>query len=275
MNELIPILPGTDINQYIATVKKIPHLTEEEEQELCFKYYETGDIKTAHKIVLSHLYYVISIAKKYSGYGLPLSDLIQEGNIGLMKAVKKFDPYRGIKFASYALMSIKGEIFQFILDNWKIVKVATTKAQRKLFFNLRKHINDFKHIDNKQAIEIADDLNVKPHDVQEMQQRLYTTVDTFNTIDVYDEENNGNEVAYIADSTTNPETLLEEEQSDQLSQVKQLLDQLNERERIIITSRWLSTKKTPLKTLSERFNVSKERIRQIEEVAINKLKSML
>ncbi|MFN3919465.1 MAG: RNA polymerase sigma factor RpoH [Methylohalobius sp.] len=269
----------SSVDDYLLVVNQIPVLSAEEERELATRYRQTNDIEAARQLVLSNLRYVVPIAKGYLGYGLPLADLIQEGNIGLMKAVKRYDPSLGVRLISFAVHWIKAEIHEFILRNWRIVKIATTKAQRKLFFNLRKARKRLDWLSQAETEAIAKDLGVKMETVREMEQRL-------NGHDLAFESGTGDEeedyylapVHYLAsDADADPARQLEERQWSHLKteQLQQALSQLDERSRQIIQARWLSEKKVTLQELASTYGVSAERIRQLENNAIKKLKTIM
>jgi RNA polymerase sigma-32 factor len=268
------------LEDYIALVHSVPVLSAEEERELARRYREANDIEAAKQLVVSNLRYVVPIAKGYLGYGLPLADLIQEGNIGLMKAVKRYDPSLGVRLISFAVHWIKAEIHEFILRNWRIVKIATTKAQRKLFFNLRKARKHLNWLNKEETEALARDLGVKPETVREMEQRL-------NGCDLAleshpEEEEEGERqfapIDYLTNSAAvDPAQQLEEQQLSCLKteRLQQALTQLDERSRKIIEARWLGEKKTTLQELASIYGVSAERIRQLESNAIKKLKTLL
>ncbi|GAB6066725.1 RNA polymerase sigma factor RpoH [Methylothermus subterraneus] len=267
------------VNDYILAVNQIPPLSAEEERELARRYRQENDIEAAKRLVLSNLRYVVPIAKRYLGYGLPLADLIQEGNIGLMKAVKRYDPSLGVRLISFAVHWIKAEIHEFILRNWRIVKIATTKAQRKLFFNLRKAKKQLGWLNPEETEAVAKDLGVKAETVREMEQRLNGQDLAFENNSEADEP--GYPLApvhYLASADeADPALQLEEAQWNRLlhARLGQALAQLDERSREIIESRWLGEKKVTLQELASVYGVSAERIRQLENNAIRKLKAIL
>lgn len=275
MNYPIPLVSSSDLSSYITTVQQIPHLSSEEEYNLSVSYYEHKDVRAAHKLVLSHLKLVVKIAKSLQGYNLPLSDLIQEGNVGLMKAVKIFNPYKGVRFSSYAMKAIKGEMYTFIINNWRIVKVATTKAKRKLFFNIKKYLQSDIKLTPTLTNQIASDLNVSHADVYEMFGRMNTISVECNTHDSNGDtdQNVRSTTVTLPANSPSPEEFYETE-SDSID-INDLINMLDERERDIIQSRWLTDNKSSLKQLSERHNVSMERIRQIETVALKKMRKTL
>lgn len=270
--------PGRDLSAYIQTVNTIPLLTAEEEEDLGYRLQDAGDLEAARMLVMSHLRFVVHIARSYQGYGLPQADLIQEGNIGLMKAVKRFDASMGVRLVSFAVHWIKAEIHEFVLRNWRIVKVATTKAQRKLFFNLRGAKKDFGWLNVEELKAIATDLNVKPETVREMEGRL-ASIDT--AFDGYtdddDDTYNAAPVNYLIDSRYDPAILAEDENSetDANTRLQDALALLDERSRDILQQRWLTDNKSTLHELAAIYGVSAERIRQLEKNAMNKIRTSL
>jgi RNA polymerase sigma-32 factor len=269
--------PVTSPESYVQAVNAIPMLTLEREQELGRHLQATGDLTAASGLVLPHLRLVVSVARNYMGYGLPQADLVQEGNIGLMKAVKRFDPERGVRLASFAIHWIKAEIHEYILRNWRLVKIATTKAQRKLFFNLRSMKKSTAALTPKEIKQVAETLNVKESDVIEMEQRLQGS-----DVSLEPSPDDGEEVvtpiAYLIDGSEGPAELFEREQTETMKSrgLAEALDSLDERSRRIIKARWLaeSDPKT-LHELADEFGVSAERIRQIEAKAMQKMKKQL
>jgi RNA polymerase sigma-32 factor len=252
-----------------------PILTPEEEYSLAIELYDNGDLSAARKLVLAHMRFVAFIAHGYKGYGLEQADLIQEGMIGLMKAVKRFDPYKKVRLSSFAVYWIRAEIHEYIFKNWKIVKIATTKAQRKLFFKLKQakaHI--YTSLTNDQAEEIANDLGVRKQDVIEMESRLQLNDVAF---EVHDDEDSYTPEQYLADQNQTPEQLLLSDRSreDQQHQLYQALSSLDERSIDILRSRYLKEEKATLHTLADKYGVSAERVRQLENKAIKKLKERL
>ena len=277
----LPALSVGSIENYISAVNRVPMLTPEREHELGLALRTSGDLAAASELVMSHLRLVVSIARKYTGYGLPHADLIQEGNIGLMKAVKRFDADRGVRLVSFAVHWIKAEIHEYILKNWRIVKIATTKAQRKLFFNLRSMKPNFGTLSPSEVKEVARQLNVKETDVTEMEKRL--TGQEISLEPANDDEDSTwvSPIAYLADATMEPAERLEATQkriaaTDGLDAA---LESLDERSRHIIKSRWLvqegEGKEKTLHELADEFGVSAERIRQIEAKAMQKMKAAL
>lgn len=268
---------GDSIERYVQRVNAFPMLTPEEEYDLASRHQEQNDLEAARQLVLSHLRVVVSIARGYSGYGLPQADLIQEGNIGLMKAVKRFEPSRGVRLYSFAVHWIKAEIHEYILRNWRLVRVATTKAQRKLFFNLRSMKSSFAALTHKQAQEIADDLGVKPEEVLEMETRM-SGQDVALVADEGDDEGFA-PIDWLADHHSEPTAVLARQHMDRLQStgISAALDTLDERSRRIIEARWLTDdgESSTLHDLAAEFKVSAERIRQIEAKALQKMKQAL
>jgi RNA polymerase sigma-32 factor len=269
-------MPTGSIEAYIQTVNRFPLLTAEEEHRLARRFRDEGDLEAARQLVLSHLRLVVAIARGYLGYGLPHADLIQEGNIGLMKAVKRYDPERGVRLVSFAIHWIKAEMHEYILRNWRLVKVATTKAQRKLFFNLRSMKKGLAPLTTKDVKRVADELRVKPEEVVEMETRLSGQELAFEG-DRDDEEAYA-PAHYLADETAEPYRLLEAEESERVRNegLQQALATLDPRSRRIVEARWLREKDAAtLHDLAAEFNVSAERIRQIEVKALDKMKKLL
>ena len=260
------------LDYYLAQLRETPLLTKEQEEELFSRLQNADDMDAARKLVMSHLRFVVHIAKTYKGYGLPLLDIIQEGNVGLMKAVKKFDPSKKVRLLSFAIYWIRAEIHEFVLKNWRIVKVATTKAQRKLFFKLRSKKTTSNWLSKKEADDIASELNVDAKTVQLMENRLSGTDVAFDPVD--DEDNAPS--AYLTQNT-NPLSLLEAQDSenDNSKKLAEALSELDERSRDIISQRFLSENKPTLDQLSKKYKVSKERIRQIEEKSLTALKESI
>ncbi|GAB4167817.1 MAG: RNA polymerase sigma factor RpoH [Wenzhouxiangellaceae bacterium] len=273
-NLLVPVSTGS-LDAYIQTVNRIPVLSQEEEQELARRYREQNDLEAARLLVMSHLRFVVHVARGYCGYGLPLADLIQEGNIGLMKAVKRFDPDMGVRLVSFAVHWIRAEIHEFVLRNWRIVKIATTKAQRKLFFNLRKAKKRLGWLNQDEVNAVAEDLNVKPEVVMEMESRL-AGQDVGFDLSVDDDD-----TPYLAPEgfleaeVASPEEAIESE--DMETHLRELLfdgiEELDDRSRDIIESRWLNEPKATLQELADKYGVSAERIRQLEAAALKKLRA--
>ena len=274
----LPALPPVSSPEsYIQAVNAIPMLSLEREQELGRRLKETNDLTAAGDMVLSHLRLVVSVARNYMGYGLPQSDLIQEGNIGLMKAVKRFDPERGVRLASFAIHWIKAEIHEYILRNWRMVKIATTKAQRKLFFNLRSMKKSSVALTPKEITQMARTLNVKESDVIEMEKRIQGGERALDPVSE-DGEDAISPIAYLADSSEGPAESYEREQSEAREKqgLTEALESLDERSRRIIQARWLApAEPKTLHELADEFGVSAERIRQIEAKAMQKMKKRL
>ena len=272
-------LPVGSLETYINSVNLIPMLSAEEEQSLARRFRDSDDLDAARQLVLSHLRFVVRVARGYSGYGLPQADLIQEGNVGLMKAVKRFDPEIGVRLVSFAVHWIRAEIHEYILRNWRIVKVATTKAQRKLFFNLRSAKKRLGWMNNEEIAAVAEDLGVKPRDVLEMEKRMSANDAAFDGASSHDsdEQEAFAPSSYLEDHRAGPEDEIESLQHNDILQQNLLnaLDSLDDRNRIIIKRRWLDDRKATLQELAEEFDVSAERIRQLEQNAIKKLKQSM
>jgi len=277
MNFPIPSAVGS-LDSYIQSVNRIPVLTQEQEHDLAQRFKTQDDLDAARQLVMSHLRVVVSVARGYAGYGLPQADLIQEGNIGLMKAVKHYDPERGVRLVSFALHWIRAEIHEFVVRNWRMVKIATTKAQRKLFFNLRSLKTGFVSLKPEQVSEIAQQLNVKESDVLEMESRFAGHEVALDPTDA-DEEDAYSPIHYLAEnSELEPSRILEASEYEHLKTVglSSALASLDERSRRIIESRWLCEgQASTLHELAAEFNVSAERIRQIEQKALGKMQSLI
>ena len=269
-------LPTGSLDQYITAALAVPMLTAEEEYDLATRLREDNDLEAARRLVMSHLRFVVRVARGYSGYGLALADLVQEGNIGLMKAVKRFDPTVGVRLVSFAVHWIRAEMHEYILRNWRIVKVATTKAQRKLFFNLRSQKKRLGWLNQEEVNAVAADLGVKPETVVEMESRLSGQDIGFDLTAADDDEDTRQyaPAAYLADNSTDPAVVLEaSDWSDvNIGNLSDALESLDDRSRTILEERWLSDGKTTLHDLADRYGVSAERIRQLEKNAINKLR---
>ena len=269
--------PGANLQSYINTIHNIGILSREEERKLAEDLYYRNDLEAARKLVLAHLRFVVHVAKTYSGYGLSEADLIQEGNIGLMKAVRRFNPEVGVRLISFAVHWIKAEIHEYVLRNWKIVKIATTKAQRKLFFNLRSKKKGLSWLTEKEIDDISKDLGVKASEVREMEKRLSGTDMSFDPTEAEDYDGDTSNYApsnYLEDPSSNPAELIEREDNLGLNtaQLYEALKQLDERSRDIIYDRWLSEEKLTLHELAEKYGISAERVRQIEQKAMDKVK---
>ena len=272
----LPMAAGS-LETYIQSVNRFPLLSAAQESDYARRYQRDGDLDAARQLVLSHLRLVVAVARGYLGYGLPHADLIQEGNIGLMKAVKRFDPARGVRLVSFAIHWVKAEIHEYILRNWRLVKVATTKAQRKLFFNLRSMKKGFAPLTSAEVKRIASELKVKPEEVVEMETRLAGRDIAFDAGDD-DEEDVYAPAQYLADPDAEPSRLLEAEENErvQAAGVTRALAALDPRSRRIVEARWLKEKNTAtLHDLAAEFGVSAERIRQIEAKAMQKMKQVL
>ena len=270
--------PGSDIDKYLSQVYQIPVLTREEELELTTEFFETEDVKLAHKLVIAHLRFVVHISKSYAGYGLPLADIIQEGNVGLLKAVTKFDPNKGVRLVSFAVHWIKAEIHEFILKNWRIVKIATTKAQRKLFFNLRSKKKNTGWLTDEEAKRIAKELDVSVKEVMHMENRLNSADSPFDApTDEEDSEKAFSPSQYLEDNSFNPEDITEQKNYEDVNHTALLknISALDKRSQDIIRARWLDDNKITLNELADKYSVSAERIRQIEATAFKKLKTAL
>ncbi|MFC3851421.1 RNA polymerase sigma factor RpoH [Salinispirillum marinum] len=265
--------PGANLDSYIQAVNSIQVLTPEEERVLAEELYYQGDLSAARQLVLSHMRFVVHIARSYSGYGLPLADLIQEGNVGLMKAVKRFNPEVGVRLVSFAVHWIKAEMHEYILRNWRIVKVATTKAQRKLFFNLRSSKKSLGWLNPDEAQRIADDLGVSAKSVYEMEGRLTAQDATFDT-DEDDDDAPYAPVNYLSDQRYDPARQVEmaNTEDDAHDRLYAALEHLDDRSRDILNKRWLGDAKSTLHELADEYGVSAERIRQLEKNAMKKIK---
>lgn len=273
------LTPGRDLDAYVQNVSTIPILTPEEERELAERLHFEQDLDAARQLVMSHLRFVVHIARSYKGYGLPLGDLIQEGNVGLMKAVKRFDPTVGVRLVSFAVHWIKAEMHEFILRNWRIVKVATTKAQRKLFFNLRSQKKSLGWMNNDEVEAIAEDLGVDAAVVRQMEGRMAATDMAFDATAADDSEESAPvaPALFLEDKSADPAELLEEQNWEDNSnrQLAAAMGQLDDRSRDILAQRWLMDEKATLHELAAKYEVSAERIRQLEKNAMKKIKNAL
>ncbi len=261
---------------YLNVVRQMPKLTIEQERDLALRFRDDGDLEAARELVMTNLRFVIHVARGYSGYGLSMPDIIQEGNIGLMKAVKRFDPDVGVRLVSFAVHWIKAEIHEYVIKNWGIVKVATTKAQRKLFFNLRKSKQDLGWLSNDEAVAIANDLNVDVSAVYEMEQRLGNRDMSFDmSSDESTEDSYVAPASYLYQHGSDPAALLEDSDWEGHAQdvLADAMAELDERSQDILVCRWLADEKATLHELAERYNVSAERIRQLEKNAMKKIKA--
>ena len=274
-----PVLSSGTLQRYLDSIQQIPVLTAEEETELFQRFQVDEDLDAARELVMSHLRYVAYIARGYSGYGLPLEDLIQQGNVGLMKSVKKFDLSHGVRLVSFAVHWIKAEIHEYVLKNWKIVKVATTKAQRKLFFNLRKAKERLGWFNSDEVNQVASDLGVKPEEVLEMESRLANFDESFEPVTANDDaEFNYSPSGYLSHGEAEDPSFVVSEQEQaaiMAGGMVQALKSLDERSRDIVESRWLQGEKTSLKDLAEKYGVSLERIRQVEAKAFKTMQPFL
>ncbi len=269
--------PLGSLDAYIERVSQIPVLSRESELELATRFHRDNDLDAARQLVLAHLRFVVHVARGYMGYGLPVGDLIQEGNVGLMKAVKRFDPSVGVRLVSFAVHWIRAEIHEYVLRNWRLVKVATTKAQRKLFFNLRRLKKNLAWLSEAETLAVAKDLGVTPAQVTEMEKRLSARDLSFDPMPESDDEDNYSPAMYLPAADSDPSIAVEEQEwedttADRLSQA---LETLDARSRDILKSRWMTENKATLHELAARYKVSAERIRQIEANAIKKLRALI
>ncbi len=272
------LAPGANLEAYVQAVNSIPLLSAEQERELAESLFYHQDLDAARQMVMAHLRFVVHIARSYAGYGLAQADLIQEGNVGLMKAVKRFNPEMGVRLVSFAVHWIKAEIHEFILRNWRIVKVATTKAQRKLFFNLRSQKKRLAWLNNDEVKAVAESLGVEPHEVREMESRLTGQDMAFDpAADADDDAAYLSPAHYLEDHRYDPARQLEEaDWSDSANaNLHEALEGLDARSRDILHQRWLAEEKATLHDLAAKYNVSAERIRQLEKNAMNKLKGFI
>ena len=267
--------PLGSLDAYIERVSRIPVLTREQEVTLARRFRADDDLEAARQLVLSHLRFVVHIARGYVGYGLPMGDLVQEGNVGLMKAVKRFDPDVGVRLVSFAVHWIRAEIHEYVLRNWRLVKIATTKAQRKLFFNLRRLKKNLAWLTDSETRAVARDLGVTPEEVTEMEKRLSARDLSFDPVPDSDDEDTYSPAVYLPAADADPAILVEREEWDDTTadRLGVALEGLDARSRDILQSRWMSGEKATLHELAERYGVSAERIRQLEANAIRKLRS--
>lgn len=272
------MVPGANLAAYVQSVASIPILSVERERELANELYYEGNLEAARQLVMSHLRFVVHIARSYSGYGLAEADLIQEGNVGLMKAAKRYNPEKGVRLVSFAVHWIKAEMHEYILRNWRIVKVATTKAQRKLFFNLRSSKKSLSWLNPDEAQAIADDLGVAVHEVQRMEGRLTSRDVAFDSPLDDDDDRAWQAPQYFLEDR-NADPAVEVESSDSLAsnkeQLHSALSNLDDRSRDILAQRWLAQQKATLHELADKYGVSAERIRQLEKNAMKKLRSSI
>ena len=270
--------PGQNLEAYLSSVQNIAILTPEEEKRLAEDLYYKNDLEAARQLVMAHLRFVVHIARGYSGYGLPQADLIQEGNVGLMKAVRKFNPEVGVRLISFAVHWIKSEMHEYIIKNWKIVKVATTKAQRKLFFNLRSQKKELNWLTDEEIKTISNELGVDEKSVKEMESRLSSSdMSCDPPTEASDDEASFTPSGFLADETKDPADLIEKENSEEYSHelLHKALSALDPRSKEILIDRWLQDQKLTLHELADKYGVSAERIRQIEKAAMEKVKSYI
>jgi RNA polymerase sigma-32 factor len=269
--------PVGSLDGYIDRVSQIPVLSKEEEMALATRFRSEGDLEAARQLVLSHLRFVVHIARGYLGYGLPMGDLVQEGNVGLMKAVKRFDPGVGVRLVSFAVHWIRAEIHEYVLRNWRLVKVATTKSQRKLFFNLRRMKKNLAWLSEEETKAVAKDLGVDVDDVREMEQRLSARDMSFDPTPESDDEESYSPAMYLPASNADPaiEVEREEWEEDSSDRLSVALEKLDERSRSILKRRWMTEDKATLHELADEYGISAERVRQVESNAINKLKGLM
>jgi len=266
-------LPTGSMESYVGAAFQLPMLSQQQEHDLAVRWREQQDLDAARQLIMSHLRFVVRIARQYSGYGLQQQDLVQEGSVGLMKAVHRFNPEMGVRLASFAVHWIKAEMHEFILRNWRIVKIATTKAQRKLFFNLRSSKKRLGWFTDQEVQDVAKDLGVKPETVLQMEARLNNYDMAFDAQDGDDEDAHVAPAAYLQDMRMEPAAALEQEDStqDQNERLYTALETLDQRSQDILQQRWLSEKKATLHQLADKYSVSAERIRQIEKAAMQKI----
>ncbi len=268
---------NSSIESYMSSVSAIPVLTKEDEVILATRLQDHGDLNAARELILPHLRFVVHIAKGYKGYGLQLNDLIQEGNIGLMKAVKRFDPTVGVRLVSFAVHWIRAEIHEYVIKNWRLVKIATTKSQRKLFFNLRKMRKNLGWLSHEESLTIAKELNVKVETVREMEKRITGSDIGFDLSSSDTDEKSFAPVAYLEKADANPAEILETEDygAHNNKQLAEALSELDDRSRDILKQRWLSEKKSTLHDLADQYSISAERVRQLEANAMKKLRKFI
>ncbi|HTV95899.1 MAG TPA: RNA polymerase sigma factor RpoH [Steroidobacteraceae bacterium] len=269
--------PVGSLDGYIDRVSQIPVLSKEDEMALATRFRSEGDLEAARQLVLSHLRFVVHIARGYLGYGLPMGDLVQEGNVGLMKAVKRFDPGVGVRLVSFAVHWIRAEIHEYVLRNWRLVKVATTKSQRKLFFNLRRMKKNLAWLSEEETRAVAKDLGVEVSDVREMEQRLSARDMSFDPAPESDDEESYSPAMYLPASNADPaiEVEREEWEEDSSERLSVALEKLDERSRNILKRRWMTDDKATLHELADEYGISAERVRQVESNAISKLKGLM
>ena len=278
LQRTMALIPQGSLEGYIQAVNSIPVLSAEEERELAMRLQQGGDLEAARQLVMSHLRFVVHVAKSYSGYGLPQADLVQEGNIGLMKAVKRFDPSVGVRLVSFAVHWIKAEIHEYVLRNWRMVKVATTKAQRKLFFNLRKSKKRLGWLNHEEVQAVAADLGVSAADVTEMEARMSNYDQAFDLVGDDEDEGGFAPVHYLEDKSSDLAATIENDNWDSHAsrRLSAAMATLDERSQHIIRARWLDEEsKTTLQELADNYGVSAERVRQLEKNALKKLKDAM
>jgi RNA polymerase sigma-32 factor len=269
--------PLGSLDAYLDRVSRIPVLNREDERALAERFRSQEDLQAARELVLSHLRFVVHIARGYSGYGLPIGDLIQEGNVGLMKAVKRFDPRLNVRLVSFAVHWIRAEIHEYVLRNWRLVKIATTKAQRKLFFNLRRLKKNLSWLSAEETLAVARDLGVSPSEVTEMEKRLAARDLSFDPAPEADDEELFSPAAYLPAPDADPAEQVEDAESadDSSERLRGALSRLDARSREIVQRRWMSEDKATLHELADKYGVSAERIRQIESSALGKLRGLM
>ncbi len=276
-NDFLLSTPIGSFDAYLERVAQIPVLSREREQELAQRLRDAGDLVAARELVLSHLRFVVHVARGYSGYGLPLGDIVQEGNIGLMKAVKRFDPALGVRLVSFAVHWIRAEIHEYVLRNWRLVKIATTKAQRKLFFNLRRMKKNLAWLTHEETQAVAKDLGVRPEEVTEMEQRLASRDLSFDPVPDADDDEGYGPAAYLPAPDADPAEMVADDESerDTSAHLASAIEALDPRSRDIVRRRWMADGKATLHDLADEYGVSAERVRQIEAAAFRKLRGTL
>ncbi len=276
-NDFLLSAPIGSFDAYLDRVAQIPVLSREREQELAQRLRDANDLAAARELVLSHLRFVVHVARGYSGYGLPLGDLVQEGNVGLMKAVKRFDPALGVRLVSFAVHWIRAEIHEYVLRNWRLVKIATTKAQRKLFFNLRRMKKNLAWLTHEETQAVAKDLGVRPEEVTEMEQRLASRDLSFDPAPDTDDDEGYGPAAYLPAPDADPaeQVAQDEWERDTSAQLATAIEALDPRSRDIVRRRWIMEDKATLHDLAGEYGVSAERVRQIEAAALKKLRGTL
>ena len=276
-NDFLLSAPIGSFDAYLDRVAQIPVLSREREQELALRLRDAGDLVAARELVLSHLRFVVHVARGYSGYGLPLGDIVQEGNIGLMKAVKRFDPALGVRLVSFAVHWIRAEIHEYVLRNWRLVKIATTKAQRKLFFNLRRMKKNLAWLTHDETLAVARDLGVRPEEVTEMEQRLASRDLSFDPVPDADDDEGYGPAAYLPAPGADPAERVADDEAERSTsaQLAGAIDALDPRSRDIVRRRWIAQDKATLHDLAGEYGVSAERVRQIEAAALKKLRGAL